>query len=229
MEIKNAPGNIQVEEMDKAFDVSRRRFFQLAGGVAGAGLLLSACRRTPSSDVYVGAGDTGLLNYLYVIKQVTAAFWGQAVVTPYYGITKSESDLQPDLRDQEIAHREFLKSLLGKQSLGTVTPLLSAVIFADRASFLTHATILEDLTVSAYSGAAQLFTDTSYVQVIAKMASVDARHAAYVRNILTRNSLGDNTLIDAHGLNVAIAPLAGMNTIGTYLQTKFDTSKLPTY
>jgi hypothetical protein len=227
MEIKNAPVQLQVEEMDKVSDVSRRRFFQLAGGIAGAGLVLSACRRTPSSDVYVGAGDIGLLNYLYVIKQVTAAFWAQAVVTPYYGITKSESDLQPDLRDQEVAHREFLKTMLGKQNLGTVVPIMSAVIFADKTSFLNNAIILEDLNTAAYNGAVGLFTDTSYVSVIAKMASVDARHAAYVRNILTANALGDGAAVGTNGLNQTITPQAGMTAIGTYLQTKFDTSKLP--
>jgi len=48
-ENSHTPGNEQVEEVDKVYDVSRRRFFQLAGGIAGAGVLLAACRRTPPS------------------------------------------------------------------------------------------------------------------------------------------------------------------------------------
>lgn len=230
MDINNAPGTLQVEEMDGGSDVSRRRFFQLAGGIAGAGLILQACRRTPPSDVYVGAGDIGLLNYLYIIKQVTAAFWAQAVVTPYYNITKSESDLQPDLRDQEIAHREFLKSLLGKSNLGTITMDLSPVTFADRSNFLSNAITLEDLTVAAYHGTIQLFKDTSYIPFIAKMASADARHAAYVHDLFSHNSFGDSSVIDpVTGLSAIISPRAGMTAIQRYIQTRFDSSKLPTY
>ncbi len=229
MGINNAPGNIQVEEMDKVSDVSRRRFFQLAGGVAGAGLLLQACRRTPPSDVYIGAGDTALLNYLYIIKQVMSAFWTQAVITPYYNITKSESDLQPDLRDQEIAHREFLKSVLGKSAINTITMDLSPVTFADRNNFLANAITLEDLNVAAYSGTIQLFKDVSNIPYLAKMASVDARHAGYVHDLFAHNNFGDGPVIDSTGLNATISPGAGLTAIQRYIQTRFDSSKLPTY
>jgi len=217
--------------MDRVPDVSRRRFFQLAGGIAGAGLILSAasCRRSPDSSVYVGEGDIGLLNYLYIVKTVTAAFWIQAATTEYTIINKSEHDLQSDIRDQEIAHREFLKKLLGKYAVSGVVTELSPVTFADKKSFLTNAIFLEDLTVAAYSGTLKLFKDKEYISYIAKMASVDARHASYVRHVLAPNTFGDTTVIDSNGLNVAIAPLMGLNTIGKYLQTKFDSSKLPTY
>ena len=229
MAINNAPGDLQVETIDKGYDVSRRRFFQLAGGVAGAGLLLSACRRTGASDTYVGADDTALLNYLYIIKCVTAAFYAQAVATPYLSITRSETDLQPDLRDQEIAHREFLKQLLGKSVAGNIVTELSAVTFSDRTSFLTNAIALEDLTVAAYNGTLKLFADPVHIPSIAKMASVDARHAGYMHDLLAHNSFGDGTVIDADGLSAAIAPAAGMAAIQKYLQTRFDYSKLPTY
>ena len=45
MNIEKSPAMQQVEEMDKVSDLSRRRFFQLAGGIAGAGLILSACKK----------------------------------------------------------------------------------------------------------------------------------------------------------------------------------------
>lgn len=229
MEINNAPENIQVEEMDKIADVSRRRFFQLAGGIAGAGLILSACRKTPSSDVYLGTGDIALLNYLYIVKQVTGAFWAQAVVTPYYGITKSESDLQPDLRDQEITHREFLKTILGKNAISTITTDLSPVTFAERTNFLSNAIFLEDFTVAAYHGTIKLFKDTTFIPVIAKMASVDARHAGYVHDLFQHNLFGDSTVVDMNGLGGVVAPATGMTQIQRYIQTRFDSSKLPTY
>src|ERR1043165_4567048 len=158
MEIKKTPAP-QVEETEIISDPSRRRFFQLAGGIAGAGLLFAAasCRRTPASDTFLGEGDVALLNYLYILKQVTSDFYTQAVATPYFGISKSENDLQADWRDQEIAHREYFKRLLGKDAVKAIKTQLSAVTFADRKSFLTHSGILEDLSSGAYTGAARLF------------------------------------------------------------------------
>ena len=74
MEILNKPAGEQVEKEEGGYNVSRRRFFQLAGGVAGAGILLSAChKRTGPTDIYIGSGDTALLNYLYILQQVEAA------------------------------------------------------------------------------------------------------------------------------------------------------------
>src|SRR4051812_2031441 len=118
MKIWNTPAEEQVEEMKGGYDVSRRRFFQLAGGIAGAGILFSACKKTSGpTDVYIGSGDTALLNYLYILQQVEAAFYTQAVLTNYYGITESELQLLTDVRDQEIAHREFFKALLGTDAV----------------------------------------------------------------------------------------------------------------
>src|ERR1700733_1432632 len=99
MKINNTPGNDQVEEMDQSSSLSRRRFFQLAGGVAGAGLLLQACKKAGAGTTYIGSGDTALLNYIYILEQLEAAFYTQAVATPYYGMDASEQALLQDVRD----------------------------------------------------------------------------------------------------------------------------------
>ncbi len=228
MEIKNTPENLQVDT-EKAFDPSRRRFFQLAGGIAGAGLLLTAasCRRTPASDTYIGSGDAALLNYLYILKQVTVAFYAQAVATPYYGITLEETVLQVDLRDQEIVHREFFKRLLGTNAVKEITTQLSAVTFADKKSFLTHASALEDLSVSAYAGVIRVLTNNDQILALSKISSVDARHAGYVRDLLSHNTFA--SVVGANSLDNVIAPLAGFTALEKYIETKFDISKLPTF
>ncbi len=226
--MNNKPGALPEEGTNNGMDLSRRRFFQLAGGIAGAGLLLSAasCRRTPPSDTYVGEGDIALLNYLYILKQVTVNFYAQAVATPYYGITKEETVLQVDLRDQEVVHREYLKKILATNAVKDITTQLSAVTFADKKSFLTHASGLEDLNVAAYAGVLKVIKNNELILTIAKMASVDARHAGYMHDLLAHNSFGP---LDNNGLDAVIAPLKGFQTMQQYIETKFDTSKLPTY
>jgi len=227
MKIVNTPGNEQVEEVDKIQDVSRRRFFQLAGGIAGAGILLAACRRTPPSNLYVGSGDVGLINYLNVIEQVQAGFYIQAVLTPYYGLNPSESTCLTDTRDQAIAHRDYWNTIAGTNAIGTIVPDWTQVTFADQSSVLKNAIILADLAVSAYNGTAQLFQDTDYILTAAKIATVQARRSAYMRDLLNYNSFA--ATVNSSGLDIIASPTSVMASLQPYMQSKFDVSKLPTF
>ncbi|MCW3121441.1 MAG: hypothetical protein JWQ38_933 [Flavipsychrobacter sp.] len=227
MEIKIAPVDEQVKEMDKGYDVSRRRFFQLAGGIAGAGLLLSACHKTtPNKDVYIGSGDTALLNYLYILQQLEAAFYTQAFATPYYGLTSSDYDLLKDVRDQEIAHREFFKRLLGADAVPDISTDFSLVTFADRTSVLTYAARFEDMVISAMNGAVRLFTNTDHVLSISKMITVEARHSAYFRNQISLNDFS-NGVVDTNGLGQSATPASILTEAQTFIHTTFDKTQLP--
>ncbi len=209
-------------------NVSRRGFLQLAGGVAGAGLLVASCRKTPPDTQYIGKGDTGLLNYLYIVEEVLTSFYTQANITQYYGMDAAELQAIADLREHQYAHRGLLKKILGDTAItGKLVVDLSPVTFADRTSTLTQAAFLEDLAVAAYNGVAQYFSDKSYVLLIAKMATVQARHSAYARQILTANNISDNTIINVQGLDRAMTPQQVMAALAPWIQTKLDYTTLP--
>lgn len=229
MNIENVPVAPQEQDAVPVGYASRRRFFQLAGGIAGAGLLLASCRRSPATDVYIGADDIGLLNYLYIVQQIEAAFYTQLVATPYYGLTVSESQCFTDLRDQEIAHREFLKTLLDRAVIPNISINFTMVTFADRTSVLDRAFQIEDLATSAINGAVKLFKDQKYALAMSKMASVEARHSAYSRDILTHNTFAGNTAVAANGLEMAVAPAVGFELARAYTYTRFDATRLPTW
>ncbi|MBC7552428.1 MAG: ferritin-like domain-containing protein [Taibaiella sp.] len=208
-------------------DTSRRRFLQLAGGIAGAGIFVASCRRTPPDTVYVGKGDIAVLNNLYIMEQVLAAFYSQANITPYYGLTASELELIDDLRDHQLAHKGILKATLGTNAITDIVTVLTPVTFADRVDVLNHAIVFEDLAVAAYNGAAKYFTDTNYILLTAKMATVQARHSAYAREILSHNTFSDSSVVDVNGLDRALSPLAVFTALKPYIETKFDISNLP--
>ncbi len=231
MKLNTGSENQQVEETVTMHDVSRRRFLTLAGGIAGAGVILSAasCRRTPPDTIYVGSGDTALLNYLFMVESVLAAFYSRSntVGPQYYGLTKSELELLADLRDHQLAHKQLLAKLLDTKFMGEIVTDLASVTFADRTDTLKHAIALEDLAVGAYNGAAKRFTDPNNVLLIAKMATVQARHAAYVRDILAANTFSDSTVVDVNGLDRAYSPSDVMAILKPYIQTKLDVTNLP--
>ena len=227
MKLNKGSDNQQVAETGIMPGVSRRHFLQLAGGIAGAGLIMSSCAKTPADTVYLGSGDTALLNYLYIMEQVMAAFYKQANITQYYGLTAQELTLQADLRDHQYAHKGLLKAILGGSAVPDVVTDLSAVTFADRTNTINHAIMFEDLAVGAYNGVAQYFSDTSYVLLTAKMGTVQARHAAYMRDILSANTFADSTVVTSDGLGQAFSPLTVFPILKQYIQTKFDSTKLP--
>jgi len=217
----------QTEEKDIVHSESRRRFFKLAGGIAGAGVLLSACHPTSGpTDIYLGTGDQALLNFLYIIQQVEAAFYTQAVATPYYNITHLEYLALQDVRDQEITHREFLKTLLAEKAVTKISPDFSSVTFADRTSLMNSAAAIEDLAVSALNGSLHLFANTAYAFTFSKMVSVEARHSAYFRDSVVPNSFG-TTVVDVQGRDQAQSPSVVMASVQKYTHTRFDSSNLP--
>ncbi len=219
----------RVEELEKIPDPSRRRFFQLAGGMAGAGLLFAACHPvTKPTDIYLGKGDIALLNFLYVLEQLEADFYTKAVTGAYLGISSNEYLALIDVRDQEIAHREYIKSLLGPTNISKpVITNFSGVNFADRASVLQNASVLEDLVIAGFNGAAGLFTDTAYPLSFLKLVSVEGRHSAYFRDALSHNNFADTTVVDINGLNQSMPPLAVLTTAQQFLTSRFDSSNLP--
>ena len=183
-----------------------RRDFLRAAGLAGATLTvggaLAACADTSTSPlsprgvsfaVVNGnnvtldfSSDIDVLNYAYALEQLEAAFYTQVVAAPnfQFRFTMSERMVLTDLRDHEIAHREFFAAALGSAAIPGLTPDFSSVDFANRTSVLQTARTFEDLGVGAYNGAGKYLRNGDFLVVAGKIVSVEARHAAAIRSVL---------------------------------------------
>jgi hypothetical protein len=134
-----------------------------------------------------------------------------------------------DIRDHEIAHREFFKNALGGKAIGPLEFDFSKITFSSRDSVLGTAKAFEDLGVSAYNGAGRLIMSADYLVLAGKIVSVEARHAAYIRDLISNGSFADMTVVDAMGLDVTRKPLEVLAIAGTYIKTKINATNLPTY
>jgi Ferritin-like domain len=159
------------------------KFIALAAGAVAAGRVLtagkpnvaSAAGRSPSQD-------RDILNFLLQLEYVQAALYKEA---------DAKGDLSGDLAryatvaaGHELAHVNSLRRLLGSQaaqepnfSFGDAT--------SDPARFAAVAIRLEELTVGAYVGQGANLTRGAVLH-IARIASVEGRHAAWVRDIQRR-------------------------------------------
>lgn len=194
------------------YDRSRRRLLKWsaasAAGIALSGAVLPNFGISAALAADLGEGDVGILNYAYALEQLEAAFYGKVIESPYEGITTDETSWLTDIRDHEVEHRDFLKEALGDDAIATLEVDFSAVDFTDRDSVLATAMTFEDLGVGAYNGAGKLIENADYLLAAGRIVSVEARHAAAIRDLINMNSVsfaGDD-VVDANGLDVAYAP-----------------------
>ncbi|MDR3008072.1 MAG: ferritin-like domain-containing protein [Sphingobacterium sp.] len=224
-------------EMDKK-DLRRRDFLKFAGASAAslAILGLSGCKKdrddgmdNGGKGLYFGSGDIAILNYAYALEQLEAAFYIQLVNNPYAGMTDMEKAFFTDIRDHEIAHREFFKVALGAKAISSLDLNLSGVNFSSRENVLATAKTFEDLGVSAYNGAGWLIKDPNYLLLAGKIVSVEARHAAWVRDMIDNGSFANQEVVDSNGLDVAKSPSVVLSAAAPFIKSKIDVSDLPTY
>lgn len=200
----------------------RRSFLRVAGATAASSaLVLAGCGKditpAPTSDTATLSfknDDSGLLNFTYLLEQIEAAFYQKVVDAFPSDFTAADKAAFIDLRDHEVIHREFLKYALGSSAYDAslTTPLafnFTAFTLTTRAGVYAAARTLEDVGVGAYNGMVKRITSSQYLTLLAKLASVEARHAAFVRDQAEPNSFAASDVITASG------SLAGLDTVKT--------------
>lgn len=173
--------------------------------------------------------DIGVANYAYALEQLEARFYLMATETPASDLLPGELGVLRDIRAHEEVHRDFFAAYLGSSGIGGLTFDFSSVDFASRASVLATSQILEDLGVAAYNGAGELLTNPLNLVLAGKIVSVEARHAATIRDLLfprTADFAGDD-VIDANGLDRAFDPLTVLAAADAFIVNPVNVVGLP--
>ncbi len=229
---KNDENKLLEEQSFFSKRLQRRSFLQYAGaGAAGIALVAAGCKKNknddePQSGVYFGSGDVAILNYAYALEQLEAAFYTKVIMSPYNSMSMSETALLTDIRDHEVAHREFFKLALGANAIPSLEVDFSSIDFGSRTSVLASAKAFEDLGVSAYNGAGFLIKSPTYLTLAGKIVSVEARHAALIRDLISPGTFADN--LTENALDKELLPPAVLAIAGKYIKTKINVSDLPT-
>ena len=223
--------SIRLSNSCQLWETGTRREFLRVAALGGSAILLptmfAACgdddgdpmEPPPTEGVTLDlSSDPGVLNYAYALEQLEAAFYTQVALAFYPGITAAEQAVLTDIRDHEVIHRDFLANALGAARIPDLMVDFAGanVDFGSRFSVLSTARIFEDGGVAAYNGAGRLLKDLNNLLVAGKIVSVEARHAAAIRDLLrpgTRDFAGDD-IVDPSGLDQAIEPGAVLQDSG---------------
>ena len=213
-------------------DQARRRVLKWTGATAATiaigGIALPNFGITAALAADLGEGDVGVLNYAYALEQLEAAFYTMVIDSPYADMSDDEQSYLTDIRDHEVAHRDFLKGALGDAAIPALEVDFSAVDFSSRDSVLNTAKTFEDLGVSAYNGAGKLLEDPDNLLQAGRIVSVEARHAATIRDLLNMNSVAfaGPDVVDDNGLDVAREPGEVLMAADPFITTEVTAKSL---
>ena len=225
-----------IEHSNRDVQLSRRKFLGYAGTAAAISVVATSCTKEeiPSTTnntanaVNLGSGDVGVLNYAYALEQLEAAFYIM-VVNANAGLTGMQEARMIEIRDHEISHREFFKNALGSNAIPPLEVDFSSIDFNSKDSVLMTAKAFEDLGVSAYNGAGRLLMNPNFLAAAGKIVSVEARHAAWIRDQIQFGSFAAEDVVDAMGLDVTRRPKEVLAIASKYIKTQINADNLPTY
>src|SRR5919107_3892470 len=149
----------------------------LGGGLIGSSALLGL---DPASAAAAGKGDIAILNYALTLEYLEAAFYTEA---EKMGALDGELALFARVVGaHERAHVKALRQVLGRRAVAKPRFNFRGTTESAR-TFATTAQVLEDTGVSAYAGQAPRVKADAVLQAALAIHSVEARHAAWIRDI----------------------------------------------
>ena len=176
-----------VEETAARAGISRSSLLRRAavggGALIGSGAILGGLPALAQA-AGVAQSDVDILNFALTLEYLEAAFYREAVQKGHLvGYTKKFAHT---VAMHEQAHVDYLRKALGAAAVKQPRFDFKGTNHHQR-SFQQTAMTLEDVGVSAYAGQGPLIKDKGIVAAALSVHSVEARHAAWIRDIIGRS------------------------------------------
>ncbi len=170
-------------------DLSRTQFIA-AGAVAAGAAVAAGVAVGPLEDTSAQTdADIEALQLILLLEYTENAFYAEALERA--GLSGEMKDYAGAVLAQEREHLAFLKQALGGRAENRPGFEFGSGI-RDPAEFAATAAELEDLAVGAYNGQATNVSKAT-LEAAAKVVSVEARHAAWIRSIVGEPPAPDAT------------------------------------
>jgi hypothetical protein len=184
LEAVDVDGAIQ-EALDDTHQSSRSNFLKKAlftgGTLAFGGVLLGGLPKL-ASGAPSPSQDAAILNFALTLEYLESSFYTEAIAK---GALSGEAlAFAKVVKSHEDAHVAFLKKALGAKA-GSKPTFDFKDTTSDQMKFIATSIALEDTGVGAYNGQGQNLTKAT-LGAAAMIVSVEARHAAWIRDIAAK-------------------------------------------
>lgn len=155
----------------------------IAAGISAVASSAIEKRQTPDIDAVI-------LNYALTLEHLEARFYADGLAQfsqAQFAAAGFDSTFYGNLQEvaaDEATHVEFLTAGLTAAGATPVAECVYSFPYTDPKSFISLASVLEGVGVSAYLGAAQNITNPAYLTAAGSILTVEARHNAYLRAAL---------------------------------------------
>jgi hypothetical protein len=156
---------------------TRRMAFATAGGAA---LLAAVAPTSAFAAASAARHDRDILNYALTLEYLQAAFYSE--VERIGAVTGALGDQARIVGGHERAHVKAFREVLGRHAVARPRFDFRGAT-EDPAAFRKTAVAFEDLAVAAYSAQAPRIRSRAYLASALAIASVEARHAAWIRRL----------------------------------------------
>ncbi len=203
----------------------RRAFLRFAaGGLALAVPALSGCHVLGAAGrTKLDFGDDfGVLNYAYALETLEAKFYQRIVQSPPSDLRPGEFEILRDIGAHEVQHRRFFKRALGVLRIEVPEITFASIDFTRREAVLNAAKTFEDTGVAAYNGAGNRLKLAEFLTIAGKIVSVEARHAAVIRDMINPMSraFAADDVVDGNGLDRALPPAEVLRMVAPFFKTQ---------
>ena len=160
---------------------TRAGFFRRIGLFAGGGLVAGAVPIGLAVAQGTSKRDIEILNFALTLEYLEAAFYAEANEKGNLtGIARTFSQV---VGQHEAEHVTTLQNVLGSKATKRPSFDFKGTTNSEK-TFLKTARTLEDTGVAAYQGQATRINSTEVLASAGAILAVEARHAAWVRDIL---------------------------------------------
>ncbi len=189
--------------------------------------------------------DAGIFRLTHTLEIVERAFYTSVITKADFAsmFNADEREVLMDLRNAETIHEAFLRNALGSMAVPDFSSRLNtttlSTILADKTRILATARLLEHTGVATLNGAGKYLKDGRNLLVAGKFASVEARHAAALRDIAppagvnAATAFAGDDIIDANGRDVkneapaALTRVKAQNVVAEPLNSNITIGNAP--
>src|SRR3954454_23875993 len=157
---------------------SRRRFLRNAGLTLGG--VVAAGAGAPAIAAAAGKGDVAILNFALTLEYLESAFYASAL--KHAGLTGELKRFATTVHAHEKAHVQALRKALGSAAIKRPTFAFGSAV-QSAGAFTATSIKLEDTGVQAYQGQTPFIKSRDVFKAAISIHRVEARHAAWIRNL----------------------------------------------